>query len=118
MTKKETFEMTKDHLKLLSKMFVEWQDCETGAPEIDPKRPYGNSDVENDIAEILGWELFENADEEKQLSKKQFELATKLHKETETALQVALITQCFKEGTYEKQDEYDSTSWKLKSFNH
>ena len=37
-------------------MFVDWNDCEYGAPTIDPKRPYGNSDVEHEIIAILGWE--------------------------------------------------------------
>ena len=36
-------------------MIVQWRDCEYGAPEINPKRPYGNSSVELDICEILGW---------------------------------------------------------------
>ncbi|MCU1325011.1 MAG: hypothetical protein JWN34_381, partial [Bryobacterales bacterium] len=48
------FFVTSEHLKLLQRMCVGWQDCEYGAPEIDPKRPYGNSSVEYDILEILG----------------------------------------------------------------
>lgn len=48
------FVLTEDHLKLLAKSYWQWQDCETGAPEMDPKRPYGNSDVAGDIREILG----------------------------------------------------------------
>jgi hypothetical protein len=114
MGNKEMFEMTKDHLTLLTKMYVGWQDCETGAPEIDPKRPYGNSDVELDIAEILGWELFVNCDEEKQLSKKQFDMAQKLHKETKQALQICLLTQSFIVGVYEKKS-YSDRSWILVS---
>lgn len=49
-----TFTVTDDHLKLLRRASVGWSDCEFGAPEIDPKRPYGNSNVLGDIAEILG----------------------------------------------------------------
>lgn len=48
-----TFTLTDAYVKLLKQANVCWQDCETGAPEIDPKRPYGNSDVWNDVAEIL-----------------------------------------------------------------
>jgi len=40
--------------KLLKNFQVRWNDCEFGAPEINPKRPYGNSDVEQDMLEILG----------------------------------------------------------------
>ena len=51
----KTFILTKDHLKLAKAMYWEWNDCEFGAPSVDPKRPYGNSDVYYDIAEELGW---------------------------------------------------------------
>jgi hypothetical protein len=51
------FTVTEDHLKLLRRAYIGWDDCEFGAPGIDPKRPYGNSDVIGDIAEILGEEL-------------------------------------------------------------
>lgn len=111
--KKETFLMKKDHITLLSKMYVGWQNCDFGAPEIDPKRPYGNSDVEMDIAKILELELFEDSGGEKHLSKEQYKMIVKLHKETETALQIVLSTQSFKEGLYELDQKYLSTSWKL-----
>lgn len=51
--KTQTFTVTDEHVKLLRRFQVGWQDCETGAPEIDPKRPYGNSAVPEDIHEIL-----------------------------------------------------------------
>lgn len=35
-------------------LFVD--DCEYGAIGVDPKRPFGNSDVESDILEMLGAE--------------------------------------------------------------
>ena len=47
------FTVTDEHLKLLRGAYVGWDDCEFGAPAIDCKRPYGNSDVIADIAEIL-----------------------------------------------------------------
>jgi len=96
----EFFELKEEHIKLASKMWVGWQDCEFGAPEIDPKRPYGNSDVLEDIAEILGLELFEDVDNEKHLSKHQDELCNKLHKEMETALQIILRCKTFETGLY------------------
>lgn len=75
-----------EHIKLAKRMYVQWQDCEYGAPEIDPKRPYGNSDVEGDIAEILGWEV----DEENGLTTKQSNAAEALHREMEQVIQHAL----------------------------
>lgn len=31
------FTLTDDHVKLLHAMFVGWDDCESGAPAVDPK---------------------------------------------------------------------------------
>lgn len=96
------FTLTGEHIKLLRSMNVGWQDCEYGAPEIDPKRPYGNSSVELDIAEILGWELGEDDDDE--LTDEQRERAATLHRETQTALQVVLHTLSLEPGTYTNRD--------------
>ncbi len=90
------FTVTSAHLKLLRKMYVSWDDCEFGAPAIDCKRPYGNSYVVGDIAEILGWEN-EDGDE---LSEEQISNATALHAETETALQILLSNLSIEEGKY------------------
>jgi len=56
MTTEIIFEVKKEHLALLKRMCVGWQNCEFGALEIDPKRPYGNSDVLQDMIEIIGME--------------------------------------------------------------
>jgi len=90
--KMEKFTLTKTHLKLLRRFEVGWQDCEFGAPEIDPKRPYGNSDVEEDMREILP-ELPLNDEE-----------CCSLHKETQNALQIVLRTGKFKAGDYEREE--------------
>lgn len=87
-------EITNDHLKLLEKVYWQWQDAEYGAPEIDPKRPYGNSDVENDIAELLGWKIFETRDGEFELSKEQADKASELHHDL-----IEVIPQIIKEFT-------------------
>lgn len=126
MSEKETFVMKPEHLKLLRNFRVGWQNCEFGAPEINPKRPYGNSDVIQDMIEIFGlktlkegvyefslfgkkWLLkgedehnlyMDGADEEKLVK-----MLENLHKETEIALQIVLLTGQFKERKYEK-DEY------------
>ncbi len=88
------FVMTADHIKLLRAMCVGWQDCEYGAPEIDPKRPYGNSSVEPDVHEILTNET------EYDLDDQQRERYAALHRETEVALQIVLKTGSFEPGTY------------------
>lgn len=111
MDDKQEFTLMAEHLKLLSRMNVTWWDAEFGAPGIDPKRPYGNSSVIEDMAEILGFEgktcphcgeLLEEQDEER---------INNLHKEMEVALQVILSTQSFKPGKY-IAGKY-SNDWKL-----
>ncbi len=79
MEKSNEFTLTPIHIKLIRRMNVRYdEDTEYGAPEIDPKRPYGNSDVEDDIREIVGKRL--SSDD-----------CLKLHKETEKALQIFLL---------------------------
>ena len=103
------FSVKADHIKLLKRMCVGWQDCEFGAPEIDPKRPYGNSDVLSDIAFIVG--LRETDHEEDEFSDAEAEHLTKLHKEMETVLQIVLCCNGAKLGEY-TSDEIGDT-WKL-----
>ena len=92
----ERFEIKEEHLKLLNRSYVSWDDSEFGASCIYPKKPYGNSDVENDIAKILGWEIKDD-----ELTDHQIDMANKLHKETETALQICLSRLKFETGVYE-----------------
>ena len=98
--RKERFEVTEQHLLLARQMNVGWQDCEFGAPEIDPKRPYGNRDVVGDIGEILGEKP---AGQDEEWSDKQSEQFTKLHHEMRQALQVFLDTAKFEPGAYERE---------------
>ena len=130
---KQTFTLKPEHIELLSRAYVSWDDCEFGAPEINPKRPYGNSDVYQDMLEILGlkelrsgvfeFKLFskkwllkgedkyniylEGADEEDLIEK-----LDELHKELKIALQIVLSTKSFMLGVYEAE-KYDN-DWKLK----
>jgi len=100
------FVLTEEHLSLLRHAFVGWDDIEYGAPAIDPKRPYGNSSVALDIAEILGWEVAEDDE----LTQGQRDHARVLHEATRDALQIVLTTGSFEPGTYEA-DRY-RLDWK------
>lgn len=107
-----TFELTEDHLKLLRKAVVRWEDCEYGAPAVDPKRPYGNSSgIEVQIAEILGWDMFIDQDEFPHLSRQQYDRARQLHGETTVALQIVLRLGTFETGTYERSQRWED-DWK------
>jgi hypothetical protein len=107
----EYFDLTEEHIKLLSRVCISWQDCEFGAPEINPKRPYGNSDVISDIAEILEIEIKECPHCGEKLTEFDNVRLKKLHRETETALQIILVTKSFKVGKYRKHG-YD-INWEL-----
>lgn len=95
------FEVSKEHLKLLRNMHVSWSEDEFGAPEINPKRPYGNSQVYDDMREILA-ELGGNSLSEDELSL--------LHKQTAVVLQIVLKTGKYKAATY-RADKY-TQNWK------
>jgi hypothetical protein len=111
-----TFTLTEQHLKLLNHAYIRWDDCETGAPAIDCKRPYGNSYVEGDVMEILyGAEAVKDwtNDGEDELPDDKLAEAMQLHAETETALQIVLCTMSFVPGNYRKTSSYASRSWEL-----
>lgn len=108
---RKLFILKEEHLKLLRKMCVRWGDCEFGAPAIDCKRPYGNSDVYKDIAKILGIKG-DIVDDREVFSLEQINLMKELHEETEIALQIVLLTGEFRTGEY-VSDEYLG-NWKLK----
>jgi len=107
----DLFELTADHLVLLKSAYVGWQDCETGAPEINPKRPYGNSDVATDIIGILGWDWPPEEEEEKCDSLRARALS--IHHETHTALQIVLGCQTLVPGLYRYiAGPYDRPEWR------
>ena len=106
----KTFSVTRDHIKLVRGLIIEWNDntdCDLGVPSANGKRPYGNSDVPEDVAEIIKLDF---VDEEKGLNKEQEKYCIKLHKDMGTVLQIVLSTGAFKTGEYEC-DEY-GTDWK------
>lgn len=113
----DTFELKPEHLKLLQRAYVNWQYAETGAPAIDPKRPYGNSNVALDVAEILGWSV----PDEDALSPSDYdqqydalwERAMAVHRETQQALQILLQVPNAQPGLYRRAQEYDQRSWQL-----
>jgi hypothetical protein len=98
---KTTFTVTEDHIKLLKAAHVDWDDCEFGAPAIDPKRPYGNSSVFFDIAEIIGIQPSDDYDES--FTREEEDRMRELHYGTRAALQIFLCTGKMETGTYEKE---------------
>jgi hypothetical protein len=94
------FIVTGDHLRILRHAYVIWDDCEFGAPAINCKRPYGNSDVLSDIARILDVPEGDWVDEDLDPYPEAEWRFVKLHVETALALQIALATGEFRVGHY------------------
>lgn len=98
------FELTEQHLKLIHRMNVGYDDyCEFGAPAIDPKRPYGNSSVYYDIGEILRIDPEGGTLEDPEFTEEQEEFMLDIHKSTAEALQVILASGSFELGIYEAE---------------
>ncbi len=80
------FTLTEQHITLLQHANVRWDDCEAGAPAIDPVRPYGSTAVAIDVTDILGLE--HTFDRDGELSC--YDEAMCLHQDTEEALAIIL----------------------------
>lgn len=101
------FEVTERHLRLLRNTYVRWDYVEFGAPAIDSKRPYGNSDVYGDMVELVFAEearaahphLDEQEAYQEYANARRPEL-DRLHAESGLALQIALTTGEFRAGHY------------------
>ena len=105
----ERFTLTNEHLKLIKRMNIRFDDdAYDGAPAVDIKRPYGNSDVMNDVAEIIGIEKSEDDRGEKYWPKGTHAYCKSLHEETAKALQVCLAAQSFEAGEYISDDYRDN----------
>lgn len=93
------------HLKLLRHANVGWNGMEFGAPSIDGKRPFGSSNVYDDMVRILGLE--QHADSHEVL-----DMLERVYGELKTVLQIALATGRFEPGEYRQEREYDQRSWR------
>lgn len=102
-----SFTLTEDHIKLLQRAYIYFDDCAyDGAPAVNIKRPYGNSDVAGDVHEILT-----GNSEYEELSDEQHDAYLAIHKETAIALQIILVTGQFKPGKYVRTCQYNDRSW-------
>ena len=100
--KDKTFEVREEHIKLLKQTYIGWDDCEFGAPSIDCKRPYGNSDVFSDIARIL--DIKPGDDDYDPFTDEQTSYMLRLHSELETVLQIFVQIGQMEIGWYKKVD--------------
>lgn len=111
-----TFELREEHLRLLAES---WWEVDYDGPYWrttgqDPKRPYGNSDVLGDVAEVVYGKDWRGDDDESYaeeiLGETRTEWLVQLCDELPDALGV--VTQCrtFEPGLY-RREEYSSRPW-------
>jgi hypothetical protein len=101
------FTVTDEHLRLLHRAYISWDETEFGAPGINPKRPYGNSNVFADIAEILDVPDSDWLDASEELTPDAEWRFLRLHVETAIALQIGLATGEFRSGRYVRGNDGD-----------
>jgi len=114
------FTVTDEHLRLLRRADISWEDWEFGAPGINPKRPYGNSNIYGDIAEILGlvdgnWQ--DEVEEDWPPPEPEWRFL-RLHVETAIALQIALATCEFRPGRYTRGNGWGNNWRRDEAQNH
>jgi len=102
-SKAKEFELRQEHLDLLKETWIDWDDCEFGAPCIDPKRPYGNSDVYTDVAQIIKMSKA-NFDEDDGWSESAKDYMLDLHNQILIAVQILLHCHPAKLGRYKRID--------------
>lgn len=112
------FEITQEHLSLIQNLNFKFnQYCEFGAGCVDPKRPYGNSDVYTDIAEHLGikpeGKVYDSDDEHewREFTDEQEDYLWKIHVEAVLALEICSLLQNFETGVYTRKYSY-CADWK------
>lgn len=109
--------VTEDHLKLLKRLQFEWDyEMYAGAPRVDIKRPYGNSDpIGYDVPMILGIHTTGNergAFGVDSLTRGQVHRCTKVHEEMHIILQILVYNAGIVEGLYVADDHRNN--WRLK----
>ena len=110
----KTFTLTEYHVALLKRMCFDWQPSPyDGAPVVNIKRPYGNSNVWQDIAEIVGIRPMMDDAGELHWPEGTRERCLALHRQMATALQVCLSAHSFAPGDY-VSDHWWSDIWRLR----
>jgi hypothetical protein len=102
----ESFIVTQYHINLLRRMHIDWCYDEFGSPAVDPKRPFGNSDVYQDMLEILG---LHQPDEWTDIAPEQADYLNSIYAQTAVALQILVSTGNVEPGEYTR--EKYSSNW-------
>jgi hypothetical protein len=93
------FLVTPQHLALAKRLSIIWYGKENGGPGTDIVRPYGNSSLISDIAEIVG---YPPPEEDQCYSPAAEQSLLGLHQDMHIVLQIILQTGLMKSGIYKK----------------
>ncbi len=99
--RKKYFTVEQTHLVLLKEVSIDWLDIEFGAPGVCPKKPYGNSNPREQIAEIIGLDLFIDDEGEGHLSQVQAAMCERYHRDLKEALEILVSNLSIEVGRYE-----------------
>lgn len=104
----QQFEIRPNHIKLMERLYFREGEY---APEIDAKRPYGNSWAPVDVAEILGWEIDEDG-----LTQKQFADVRKIALSMAIALDILManVQTGIQPGIYVNHGDQYRADWKVR----
>lgn len=110
----QQFTVTENHLKLIKRLNWTWNECETGAPSIDPKRPFGNSYVPGDVRDILGEKDTETCHEcgNSKAGGMTDDMALEVYYELLFCMQILTDNLWIKPGVYKRDSGLD-TKWFL-----
>ena len=96
----ERVTVTEDHVKLVNNLKFDINATEFGAPTVDPKRPFGNSDVYADMERILKGRKVSSDFDVGERRKRQLD---KLYVQLKDCLQILCDTLSLKPVTYERR---------------
>jgi hypothetical protein len=109
--KTKKFELKPEHIMLARRLNIDWSDeCYFGAPSVNDKRPYQDSDILMSIAEIIGLQVSRDKNDEKYLTEKQKGYCKRLHREMQVAISVMLSQGEFECGVYDTR-EFANIDW-------
>lgn len=113
----QTFEVTENHIKLLGRLYIDWYNyAYNGAPGVDPKRPFGNSDVDGDIYQIINdVQVLPEEAEEDEFWQERREEYDKLFRDMEFVVQITTYLagqgELIEPGVYFRPDMYNRRVW-------
>ena len=98
----ERLRVTEEHLLILKNLKIAWQYRGLGGPGVDIERPFGSSNVVDDLARILS---LENQDEDMEA------YLSDLYTDMTQCLQILIQCLGIEEGIYQREKKESCSDW-------